>query len=65
MQDFLCKFELVRGVDPFSANDGTVKFYNFVHAAGRVIGARRILDFGAGRGASGMTRFVRSATCRP
>src|SRR5688572_28971631 len=39
-----------RGVAGFSKSDGTILFYNFVKAAVCRLDARRVLDFGAGRG---------------
>jgi len=49
--DFRDRIHPERQVAGFSALDGTLRFYNFVQAAIRQSEARRILDFGAGRGA--------------
>lgn len=38
------------GVDNFSRLDGTVIFFSFVKAAMKRTGAKRVMDFGAGRG---------------
>jgi SAM-dependent methyltransferase len=38
------------GVDNFSRLDGTVIFFSFVKAAMKRVGAKRVMDFGAGRG---------------
>ena len=40
-----------RGATGFTKLDGTIKFYSFVKAIIRDHGARRVMDFGAGRGA--------------
>lgn len=38
-------------IDGFTQHDSAVKFYSLVHAAMLNAGAKRVLDFGAGRGA--------------
>ena len=48
---FLDRIHPERGVAGFTKSDGTILFYNFVKAAACRVGARRVLDFGAGRGA--------------
>lgn len=50
LMHFLDRIHPERGVAGFSKRDGTVRFYNFVKAAMARIEARRVLDFGAGRG---------------
>jgi SAM-dependent methyltransferase len=52
MTDFTHRIHSEKGVDGFTALDGTVKFYGFVHAILLKTGARQVLDFGAGRGAA-------------
>jgi SAM-dependent methyltransferase len=47
---FLDRIHPERGVAGFTKSDGTVLFYNFVKAAICRVDARRVLDFGAGRG---------------
>lgn len=41
-----------RSIDGFTALDGTVRFYGFVRACMLQTEAKRVLDFGAGRGAA-------------
>jgi SAM-dependent methyltransferase len=48
--DFRRKLHPELGVAGFSKLDGTVRFYNFVKAAMAKCSAKRVLDFGAGRG---------------
>lgn len=47
---FLDRIHPERGVAGFTKLDGTVLFYNFVKAAICQTDAKRVLDFGAGRG---------------
>lgn len=47
---FLDRIHPERGVAGFTKRDGTLLFYNFVKAVICKVGARRVLDFGAGRG---------------
>lgn len=44
-----------RGIAGFTKLDGTVRFYSFVKALMRDRGHRRVMDFGAGRGAFAST----------
>jgi SAM-dependent methyltransferase len=48
--DFRDRIHPERGVAGFTKLDGTVRFYNFVKAAMARIAAKKVLDFGAGRG---------------
>lgn len=48
---FLDRIHPERSVTGFTKRDGTITFYGFVKAIMRDIDARRIMDFGAGRGA--------------
>lgn len=50
-QDFLDRIHPERGIAGFTKLDGTVTFYSFVKAIMRDMGAARVMDFGAGRGA--------------
>lgn len=50
-RSLLSKVHPEANIDGFTKNDGTVMFYALVHAAILQTGAKRILDFGAGRGA--------------
>jgi SAM-dependent methyltransferase len=50
MRDFTTRWHPEKAVDNFSAIDGTVMFYSFVHACCAKINARTVLDYGAGRG---------------
>jgi SAM-dependent methyltransferase len=52
MMGFLDRIHPERSVAGFTRLDGTVLFYNFVKAALCRTDSRRILDFGAGRGAT-------------
>jgi SAM-dependent methyltransferase len=47
---FLDRIHPERGVGGFTKLDQTVRFYNFVKAAMARIDAKKVLDFGAGRG---------------
>jgi SAM-dependent methyltransferase len=47
---FLSRFHPELVIDNFSQPDGTITFYSFVKAAMMRSGARRVMDFGAGRG---------------
>jgi SAM-dependent methyltransferase len=49
--DFLDRIHPERAVVGFTRLDGTVTFYNFVHAVMQQAAAARVMDFGAGRGA--------------
>jgi SAM-dependent methyltransferase len=49
--NFLDSIHPERSVTGFSKHDGTITFYGFVRAIMRDLDARRIMDFGAGRGA--------------
>lgn len=49
--EFLDRIHPERGVIGFTKTDGTITFYSFIKAIMREHGARRVLDFGAGRGA--------------
>jgi SAM-dependent methyltransferase len=51
LESFLEKVHPERAVAGFTKFDGTVAFYSFVKAIMREQEARRVLDFGAGRGA--------------
>jgi SAM-dependent methyltransferase len=48
--DFLDKIHPERRVSGFTKNDGTVIFFSFVKSIIRDLDARRVMDFGAGRG---------------
>lgn len=48
--DFRDRIHPERDVGGFTKLDGTVRFYNFVKAAMARVEAKRVLDFGAGRG---------------
>jgi SAM-dependent methyltransferase len=52
MTDFTYRIHNEKGIDGFTALDGTVKFYGVVRAIMLKTRARRVLDFGAGRGAA-------------
>ncbi len=49
--DFLDRIHPERAVTGFTKTDGTITFYGFVKAIMCDLDARRVLDFGAGRGA--------------
>jgi 2-polyprenyl-3-methyl-5-hydroxy-6-metoxy-1,4-benzoquinol methylase len=50
MKDFRQALQPERGVDNFSINDATIIFYGLVKAAMQRVGAKQVLDYGAGRG---------------
>lgn len=50
MRAFTFRTRHEKNVDGFTALDGTVRLYNFVKAAMLRVGAREVLDLGAGRG---------------
>lgn len=47
---FLDRIHPERGAAGFTKHNGTIRFYNFVKAIMAQVDAKRILDFGAGRG---------------
>lgn len=47
---FLNKIHPELSVDNFSRLDGTIVFFSFVKAAMKRVGAKRVMDYGAGRG---------------
>jgi 2-polyprenyl-3-methyl-5-hydroxy-6-metoxy-1,4-benzoquinol methylase len=49
-QTFLHTLQPERGVDNFSVNDSTLLFYTLTKAAMQRVGAKQVLDYGAGRG---------------
>lgn len=50
-RNFLIKIHPEMSIDGFNQNDGTVKFYGFVRACLLQTNAKKVMDFGAGRGA--------------
>jgi SAM-dependent methyltransferase len=50
VMDFLDRLHPERAIGGFTKHDQTVRFYNFVKAAMASVAARKVLDFGAGRG---------------
>ena len=52
MSDFQRKIHLEQGIDHFNTLDGSITFFTFVKAAMMKVDAKRVLDFGAGRGAA-------------
>ena len=49
--NFLKKYHPELSIDNFSALDGTITYFAFVRAAMRRVKAKKVLDYGAGRGA--------------
>jgi ubiquinone/menaquinone biosynthesis C-methylase UbiE len=50
MKDFRQALQPERSIDNFSVHDATVLFYTLVKAAMQRVGAKQVLDYGAGRG---------------
>ncbi|MEO9130535.1 MAG: class I SAM-dependent methyltransferase [Sphingomonas sp.] len=50
MQDFVKALHPETNIDNFSRFDGTITFFSFVKGAMKRVGARKVLDYGAGRG---------------